>query len=297
MDWAVALFLLDGSVGDGRFTFHNYPDAPQASATEVISDCPSGTLTRTVHQYGIDYISVDCAGEHILHFEGSTLVNLLPADVPGRAFWSNRGDESDMTLTREFDFTGVAGPLTLSYSAWYDIEKDWDYLYLEVSEDGRHWEILPTPSGTDTNPTGNSFGWGYTGQSGGWIRESVDLSAYAGKKIQVRFEYITDTTLNGEGFLLDDISVDAAGYSSGFETDDGGWAAEGFVGIENILPQTFRLALIVEGGETTVQGIELDASQSADIPLSLQPGETATLVVTGTARFTRSPATYAIEVQ
>ena len=27
------------------------------------------------------------------------------------AFWSNKGDESDMTLTREFDFSSASGPL------------------------------------------------------------------------------------------------------------------------------------------------------------------------------------------
>ena len=300
MDWAIALYLRDGSVSDGRYTFHNYPEAPQTSATEVVSDCPSGLLTRNVHQYGIDYVSVDCAGDHNLHFEGSTITDLIPvtAHSGAYAFWSNKGDKSDMTLTRTFDFTDVSGPIALSFSTWFDIEENWDYLYLEVSEDGQTWDIIQTPSSTDENPTGNSYGRGYTGETGGWIQEEIDLSAYAGKKIQVRFEYITDTALNGEGFLLDDVSVDAIGYASDFETDNGGWESAGFVRVETILPQTFRLALIIQSNsETTVQMIELTAEQTADIPLSLQPGETATLVITGTTRFTRSLASYTIEVK
>ena len=28
-----------------------------------------------------------------------------------------------MTLTREFDFTGVTGPIEFSYWTWYDLEK------------------------------------------------------------------------------------------------------------------------------------------------------------------------------
>jgi immune inhibitor A len=300
MDWAVALFLLDDSVGDGRFTFHNYPDAPQTYATETISNCPSD-ITRNVHQYGIDYVSIDCAGDHLLRFEGSTVADLIPvaAHSGSYAFWSNKGDESDMTLTRAFDFTNVSGPITLSFSTWYDIEENWDYLYLEVSEDGQTWDIIQTPSGTDENPIGNSYGWGYTGKTGGWIQEEINLSAYAGKKIQVRFEYITDAALNGEGFLLDDVSVYAIGYASDFETDNGGWESAGFVRVETLLPQTFRLALIVQsgGGETTVQMIEVSAEQIAEIPLSLQPGETATLVITGTTRFTRSLASYTIEIK
>jgi hypothetical protein len=300
LDWALAMFINDKSVGDGRYTFTNYPDVPQTRATETISTCPSGPLARSVHQYGIDYISIDCAGESTIHFAGSTVTGLLPVEANSGqyAFWSNRGDESNMTLTREFDFTNVSGPIELSYSTWYDIEEDWDYLYVEVSENGKNWTILKTPSGTDTDPTGNSYGWGYTGKTSGWIEETVDFSAYAGKKVQIRFDYVTDAAVNGEGLLLDDIRVDAVGYASDFEKDNGGWEARGFVRVNNILPQTFRLALILErGGETTVQYIEVNADQTADIPLSLESGDTATLVVTGTTRFTRTTATYSVEVR
>ena len=300
IDWAVTMFVQDKNVGDGRYTFHNYPDAPQTSATETISTCPTDPFLRSVHQYGVDYITVNCSGDHTLHFEGSTATGLLPVDAHSGAysFWSNRGDESDMTLTREFDFTKASGPLSFSYWTWYDIEENWDYVYVEVSEDGKTWQIVKTPSGTDTNPTGNSYGWGYTGKTNGWIQEELDLSAYAGKKVQVRFEYVTDAALNGEGFLVDDIRVDATGYASDLETDDGGWVAEGFVRFENILPQMFRLALIIQsGGKTIVQNIEVNADQTADIPLSLQPGDTATLVITGTTRFTREHANYSIEIR
>ena len=114
----------------------------------------------------------------------------------------------------------------------------------------------------------------------------------------MRFEYVTDAAINGEGLLLDDIRVDAIGYESDFETDDGGWVAQGFVRVDNVLPQAFRLALIVHGGgKTTVQVIEVSADQIADIPLNLQPGETATLVVSGATRFTRGLANYSIEIR
>jgi hypothetical protein len=298
IDWAVAMFVQDKNVGDGRYAFHNYPSAPQTGATETIFSCPTGRFSRSVHQYGVDYVSIDCAGETTLHFEGSTITGLVPVDAhSGRyAFWSNRGDDSDMTLTREFDFTSVSGPVSLSYWTWFDIEENWDYLNLEVSTDGKTWTILKTPSGTDENPQGNAYGWGYTGKSD-WVQEQVNLSAYAGKKVQIRFEYITDTALNGEGLLLDDVRVDAVGYASDFETDTGGWVAQGFVRVENVLLQTFRLALVTRGSKTTVQLIDVNADQIADIPLSLQPGETATLVITGTTRFTREHANYSIEIR
>ena len=300
MDWAAALYLKDDNVGDGRYTYHNYPNAPQTSDTETISTCPQSALTRDVHQYGIDYINISCPGDHTLTFTGSTAVHMLPVDPNSGsyAFETNLGNESDMTLTREFDFTNVSGPLKLSFNTWYDVEKDYDYVYLEVSEDGQHWQIITTPSGTGDNPTGGSYGWGYNGKSNSWIKENVDLSQYAGKKVQVRFEYVTDAAVTGEGFLLDNVSVDAINYQSDFEADDGGWKAEGFSRVQNVIPQTFRLSLITKGSNgTTVKAIELSSDQLAEIPLSLKDGEEAVLIVTGTTRYTRKSATYQIEIK
>ncbi|MCE9647055.1 MAG: immune inhibitor A [Chloroflexi bacterium] len=299
MDWAAAMYLLDGNVGDGRYTYHNYPDAPRTSDTETISTCPQSAITRDVHQFGIDYINISCPGEHTLSFTGSTAIHMLPVDPysGSYSFATNLGNESDMTLTREFDFTNVSGPLNFSFRTWYDLEKDYDYLYLEVSEDGKNWQIITTPSGTDENPSGNSYGWGYNGATNNWIQEQVDLSQYAGKKVQVRFEYVTDAAVTGEGFLLDDVSVDAIDYKSDFEADDGGWEAKGFTRVQNIIPQTFRLTLIKKGAGTTVESIELTSDQLAEIPLSLQDGEEAVLIVTGTTRYTRKNSVYQIEIK
>jgi len=171
-----------------------------------------------------------------------------------------------------------------------------NYLYVEVSENGETWDILTTPSGTGTDPSGNSYVWGYTGTTNGWIEEKVDLSDYAGKKVFVRFEYLTDAAVNGEGFLLDDVKLDAAGYSSDFEADDGGWLAEGFVRVQNVLPQTFGLALI-KTSDSSVTMIQLTEDQSAEIPISLKAGEKVYLVVSGTTRFTRELGTYQLEVR
>jgi hypothetical protein len=296
MDWAVTNYLLDGSVGDGRYVYHNYADAPQVSDTETLSDCP-GQVSGTVRQYGADYIHFSCDGKHTLRFEGATQTGLLPADAHSgkMAFWSNKGDESDMTLTREFDFSGAAGPLTLKYQTWYDLETDYDYVYLEASTDGgKTWEILKTPSSTDSNPSGNSYGWGYNDKTSGWIEEAVDLSQFKGQKVQLRFEYVTDAAVNGEGFMLDDLSVPEIQYSTDFESDNGGWEGAGFVRVENVLPQIFRLALINQSGETTVQTIEVAPDQTAELSVDLSD---ATLVVSGVTPFTREDGHYSVTVK
>jgi len=265
----------------------------------------------------VDYVRITCPGDYTLHFTGGTSTRILPADPHSGsyAFWSNIGDVSDITLTREFDFTSVSAPITFSYWTWYDLEKDYDYVYLEASTDGQHWQILITPSGTAENPSGNSYGWGYNGLSNGWIQESVDLSQFAGQKVSLRFEYVTDAEVYTQGFLLDDLSIPPINYTADFESDDGGlalpapvpqaqvseaegWQAAGFVRIQNVLPQIFRLALILKGSQsTTVQIVPVGADQTAEIPLHLSGGEEATLVVSGTARFTRELAAYQFEIR
>jgi hypothetical protein len=200
-----------------------------------------------------------------------------------------------MTLTQSFDFTDHSGPLTLSYWTWYDVEKDFDYVYVEASTDGENWQILSTPSGTPEDPTGANYGWGYTGTSDGsqWIQEELDISQFAGEEVTLRFEYITDGAVNGDGFLLDDVAIPEIGYFSDFENDDGGWLSEGWARITNVLPQTFRVALIKHGAQTTVEHISLSADNSASIPLDIGDDvRRATLVVTGTTPFTRQKAAY-----
>lgn len=297
-DWVIASFLQDSRVADGRYTYHNYSGAPSPAPTETIGDCPTPSEQRDVSQYGVDYIRIRCRGDYILRFEAPELINALPVNPKSGAyaFYSNRGDESDITLTREFDFSANTAPLTLTYWTWYDLEEDYDYLYLLASEDGETWQILTTPSGTAEDPVGNSYGWAYNGLSGSgprWIEEKVDLSQFAGKKVQLRFEYITDAAVNGEGFLLDDVSVPEIGYFTDFENDDGGWQGNGFVRIQNVLPQMFRLALIWLGDDVEVQKLEFLPGSALEIPLSLDRRRNeVVLVVSGITRFTRQKAPY-----
>jgi hypothetical protein len=299
LDWVLASYLMNENVSDGRYIYKNFPDAPQAEETESIVRCPQEPMTRDVHQYGVDYLRINCQGDFTLLFEGSTETKVVPVDpVSGEYyFWSNKADEADMILTRTFDFREHDGPLTLNFWTWFDLEEDYDYAYVEVSEDGEIWEILVTPSGTIEDPSGNSYGWGYNGVSGRWIEESVDLTEYAGKEVQIRFEYVTDAAVNGEGMLIDDISIPEIDYFTDFEEGSDGWESAGWVRIKNELPQNYGLALITFGDETIVTNIPLQPDTTAVIPISLnQDTDEAVLVVTGLTRYTRQKVAYRIEI-
>ncbi len=304
MDWAVTNYLMDPHVADGRYAYTRYRGAPRAEPTESFYSCPVPSNTRDVHQYGVDYIRFTCHGSYTLHFEGSIQTPLLPQDPHSGSYamWANKNDESDTTLTRTFDLTAYSAPLSLDYWTWFDLEDGWDYVYLEASTDGVNWQIINTPSGTSSDPQGNNYGWGYTGSSGGnqspvWIREKVDISQYAGKNLTLRFEYVTDSNVTGEGFLLDDLSIPEIGYFTDFESDNLGWQADGWARIQNVLPQNYGLVLISLGDNTTVQPITLNSDISADIPFTIGDGvDSVVLVVSGTTRFTRQLAPYRFTV-
>jgi len=304
-DWVLATYLRDEMVGDGRYVYHNYPQAPRPEEAEIVSGCPNGLARREVSQYGVDYIRIRCRGDVLLNFAGTEEVSLLPEDPysGNYAYWSNQGDEANMSLTRSFDFREVSAPITLAYWTWYDLEKDYDYLYLEASQDGESWNILITPSGTPEDPNGSSYGWAYNGASGGgetprWIQESVDLSQYAGQQVMLRFEYVTDSAVNGRGLMLDDIAIPQVGYFSDFEVDGGGWEAAGFARVQNVLPQTYRLALIRRGDGTTVEKYVLSGENTLQIPLQFGSGvDEIILVVSGTTRYTNQKAGYQFSLE
>lgn len=304
-DWVIANYLGDTSIGDGRYGYHEYSNAPKVSSpTDIFSDCPVNQ-SATVHQFAADYYEIRCSGQVVINFTGSRQIRVVPTDLySGRyAFWSHRNDKSDTTLTREFDLTGVPSA-TLTYRAWWALEFDYDYAYVEVSTDGgQTFTLLDTPSCITDDPSGNSFGCAYNGNSGGgeeseWVEESVDLTPYAGQKILVRFEYITDDAVNRAGLMIDDVSIPELNYAEDFEAGDGGWDGQGFVLIDNILPQKFVVQLIQgKGSGAAVERMELDAANTGSFTVDIPAGGSATLVVSGATPFTTEVASYQFEVK
>jgi len=181
----------------------------------------------------------------------------------------------------------------MTFMTWYDIEIDYDYVYLTASTDGKNWQILETTTCTKNNPTGNSFGCGFNGLSNGWIKQNVDLSSFTGQTVELRFEYVTDAAVNGEGFLLDDIQVSAIDYYSDFEEGNSGWISEGWARINNLLPQTYEIIVLeYKAGKVSINRIDLPPTQEIQIPISGKLNNKTFLIVSGTTRYTRQPAYY-----
>jgi hypothetical protein len=295
-DWTVSNYLNDINLLDGRYGYHSYQLTSNAQPTEVISDCPMEKSSRQVNQYGTDYIQISCRGPYDFLFSGQATVPIVSMDAHSGNyfFWSNQSDDSDMTMHGSFDFTDISSPLVMNYWVLYDIEEDFDYVYLEVKPENGQWQLISTPFCREEK---TGLGCGYTGSSSGWVEQSVDLSFFAGQKVEIQFEYITDAAVVKEGFMVDDISISAIGYSEDFESGAGDWQAEGFVRIENAIPQTFNVTVIREGLDPLVEHVSIQAGANTIIPIEIgNEYNSVVIVVSGTARQTQKNAIYEIAI-
>jgi hypothetical protein len=84
----------------------------------------------------------------------------------------------------------VTEEMRLSFWCWYNIQYNKDYASVEVSRDGRYYELLDT----------------FTGSSlGNWTKKTYSLEDYIGSSIFIRFRYTTDDRTTYQGFFVDDI--------------------------------------------------------------------------------------------
>jgi hypothetical protein len=222
--------------------------------------------------------------------------------------WSNRGDDSYSQSSHAFDLSNLESA-TLKFWTWYDIEVDYDYAYVALSTDnGQHWKILPATDSIESNPHGNSFGAAFTGKSGQvfdtsqenparWQEQSVDLTPFVGQKVLISFQMINDDALNNNGFVVDDISIPELNYLETFEEGVGEWQNEGFVRVDNLLPQQFIVQAVAEAAlpaETTILPFALDKNNQGSLAIE-GFGDTVksvTLIVNGAMPFTAEKTKY-----
>jgi len=277
-DWVIANYL---DAPSGPYAHEGVDLSPPPTTPAAV-----GTAEATVHQFAADYLNVDPpAGGATFSFDGAGEVTVGIEPYDGPFWWSNAGDDIDTRLTREFDLSGLTSA-NLHYRAWFETERGWDYAYVAASTDGgKTWHALPASHTSDYDPVGAAYGPGYTGDiSGRWVQEVADLTAFAGRRVLVRFEYVTDDAAHARGFAVDDISIPELGFSDGADSA-GGWQAEGFLRIEKPLPQRFVVQLI-EGDK--VRRLKLDAENRTEVALD----GPATIVIAAVTDGTTEPAGY-----
>lgn len=272
---------------------------PQPVVKDAVVDALPYSVQATLPQYATDYYTItDLNGAESLEIrlEAPPTVALVPYPESGGSWvwYSNRGDVSNPRLTRAFDLSGVEAA-TLEFRAWYAIEDGWDYAYVTASSDGgATWAVLPASGTTTFDPHGNAYGPGFTGDSGGWRDVRVDLGAYAGETVLLRFEMITDDAVNRPGIVIDDVRIDAIDYVEDFETGGGGWQAEGWLRIDNVLPQQVWVQAVQfadDGFEVTRWRGPVDVAWS--LPLA-EGAESVVIAVSPFAPVTTVPTSYTL---
>ncbi len=310
--WTLAN-LLDGQPGaDAEYS---YPKLEVRVTPEVTFDSYPNGHSGQVSQFGASYVQLaapkDGTGKLHVDFSGQKDISLIPSPAhSGSAlWWSNRGDLADSTMTRSFDLSGLSSA-TLDCYLWFDIEQDFDYAYAEASTDGgTSWDTLKGQYTSDTNPNGTNYGNAYTGKSkdkqgadaNGWVHERFDLSPYGGKKVMLRFEYITDDGYNVQGLAVDDVSIPELGYKDDAEGDTG-WQGDGFVRVDNKVPQSYYLAVVrFKNDGVDVRPVEVSPSGEASFDIDgIGPGgpyNKATLVIAGLTLHNIQHPTYELSVR
>lgn len=188
--------------------------------------------TKSTHKLGVAEYNTKDKQALVVELPKKKVTTEVVAPAEGSAqWWSNMGDDLKNTLTRSVDLSGKTSA-ALSLKGWWDIEKDYDYLYTEVSTDGgATWTALAGTANGKAIPVDAAGSPSLTDVSGGWQDLNFPLDAYAGKKVDLRFRYQTDGGAGGKGFAADAITLTADGaalFTDGAENGDNGWTGKGF---------------------------------------------------------------------
>jgi hypothetical protein len=135
---------------------------------------------------------------------------------------SNYDDNAEDALyTPIIDFTGYPLPIVLTFDLAYDLEPTFDGMRILLSPDFESDWYLATPQGgypPTKSPYGNyltsdvavfNYAPGYSGDSGGWVAASVDLSPMIAISPHwtIAFEFASDYSVNAAGVTIDNIRV------------------------------------------------------------------------------------------
>ncbi len=184
----------------------------------------------------------------------------VPVWAGGNYWWGGKGDETNsMMTTNSAVAIPVSGTSTLSFDLVYDTEDQWDYMWVQASNDnGVTWQTLTNANTTCTHVAewiGGLYGFpedlcaagigGFTNYNANWPdpeTETFDLGAFAGDTVLFRLWYMTDWGTTYTGVFVDNVTVtnDATIlFSDNAESGDSNWTyAEQWVRSDGFKPFT-----------------------------------------------------------
>ncbi|MCX6165453.1 MAG: M14 family zinc carboxypeptidase [Ignavibacteriae bacterium] len=117
--------------------------------------------------------------------------------------WGNSSNSTTnyFALNNSINLTGKTNP-RIEYAAKWATEPGFDYARIQVSSNGgTTWVNLPGRYTKTLSSQPSYHGMSY------WVYEQVNLNAYIGQTIKIRFNYYTDNGVPGDGFYFDDFRV------------------------------------------------------------------------------------------
>ena len=134
-------------------------------------------------------------------------------DSPSGQYGNNIN--KSVTLTNTIDLT-TQSYASLSFWAKWDIEAGYDYTQIKISTNGGStWTALAgnyTHPGTSSQVPGQPV---YDGTQSTWVQENIDLTAFLGHTIKLRYTLVSDGNVTGDGFYFDDVEVVTIGAPTG----------------------------------------------------------------------------------
>lgn len=127
---------------------------------------------------------------------------------------------SDAVLVME-PLADLAANAELSFWQRINAENNYDGGVLEYRRDGGDWQdagpLITKGSYTSTisesydSPIGGREAW--SGDNGAWEQVIVDLSSLAGSTVELRWRFATDSSVDDEGWWIDDVRVESTSYT------------------------------------------------------------------------------------
>ncbi|MEM1000596.1 MAG: M14 family zinc carboxypeptidase [Bacteroidota bacterium] len=137
------------------------------------------------------------------------------------------------------------------YATW-QIERDWDYVTIEASDNGINYHPL---SGTYTRPgSGNTQPSGeplFEGNRFLWVKEKFDLSDFDGRQVFLRFRFASNAFQERDGFYWDDLRI------TGYEFTVGQNPEDPFTALR-LLPNPAHAEVSVAGAFTAAGAVHLE---------------------------------------
>jgi hypothetical protein len=127
-------------------------------------------------------------------------------ESPAGQYENNRQDYATLSPLNLMGYTDA----TLSFYTRYDIENNWDFMYLEISTNGVNWTTLDTFTGSQTS----------------WTQKTYSLNNFINQPyVVIRFHFYSDYSITRDGMYIDDFQITVeGGYDTHHVDIPAGWS-------------------------------------------------------------------------